>query len=302
MASVAPTVPASGGSRSSEPAAWLQVDWRAHQHWVTVEGRRVNVIDIGAGPAVVLVHGLGASWQCWLENMPALAERHRVIALDLPGFGLSEMPREEISITGYGRCVDAVCAALGVERAAIVGNSMGGFIGAEVAIEFATRVERLVLVSAAAFFQEYRRSRPLVALAGVTELGAAWIAAQSEHIARRPRLRSLVLSGAGIRHPERIPGLLGYELVSSAQRQRAGFLPALRAIASYPIRNELPRIACPTLIVWGDRDRLVRVADADELERLIPDARKVVFADTGHVAMLEDPARFNALLEDFLAQ
>ncbi len=76
-------------------------------------------------------------------------DTHRCLALDLPGFGDSEMPAEPISIQGYAKTVDAMCDALGVERVSVVGNSMGGFIGAELALSFGTRVDRLVLVSAA---------------------------------------------------------------------------------------------------------------------------------------------------------
>ena len=68
------------------------------------------------------------------------------------------------------------------------------------------------------------------------------------------------------------------------------------------MRERLPEIACPTLIVWGDRDRLISVRDADVFEALIPNPRKVIFHDTGHVAMLERPAQFNALLAQFLAE
>ena len=74
---------------------WLDVDWRAHQRWVEVGGRAVNVIDLGSGPPVVFVHGLAGSWQNWLEQLPVLAEDHRVIALDLPGFGQSPMPSRD---------------------------------------------------------------------------------------------------------------------------------------------------------------------------------------------------------------
>jgi pimeloyl-ACP methyl ester carboxylesterase len=78
-------------------------------------------------------------------------------------------------------------------------------------------------------------------------------------------------------------------------------MDALDALSDYPIRDRLERIAAPTLVVWGDRDRLVPVDDADAFEELIPHARKLVYEDTGHVAMLERPERFNADLEEFLA-
>lgn len=128
---------------------WLDVDWGAHQRWVRIGGRAVNVIELGTGPPLVFIHGLSGSWQNWLEQLPVFARDHRVVAFDLPGFGASEMPSEPISISGYARLVDALFSELGIAGAAVVGNSMGGFIGAELAIAFPPRVERLVLVSAA---------------------------------------------------------------------------------------------------------------------------------------------------------
>src|SRR5579862_4983249 len=82
-------------------SSWLDIDWRSHQRWVTVQERPVNVIEMGEGPALLFVHGLAGSWQNWLEQIPVFAADHRVVAMDLPGFGASPMPREEISISNY---------------------------------------------------------------------------------------------------------------------------------------------------------------------------------------------------------
>jgi pimeloyl-ACP methyl ester carboxylesterase len=79
-------------------------------------------------------------------------------------------------------------------------------------------------------------------------------------------------------------------------------MAALESVIFYDVRERLPEIACPTLVVWGARDLLISVRDAAEFERLIPNARKVVYEDTGHMAMLERPAAFNALLGEFLAE
>ena len=285
-------------------SAWLDIDWRSHQRWVRVEDRWANVIEIGSGPPVVFVHGLGGSWQNWLENLPATAEAgYRAIAVDLPGFGASEMPREKISISGYGRWVDSLCDALGTGPVALVGNSMGGFIGCEVAIKFPPRVERLVLVSAAGITIEHQRNDAVMGTLYRTEriskFLATWLAAHAEGLSTRPRLRKALLRFV-MAHPDRLPGPLISEQVRGSGK--AGFLPALEALTSYPIRERLPEVACPTLIVWGADDRLVPRRDADTFEELIPDSRKVVFEDTGHVAMLERPARFNRLVLDFLAE
>lgn len=278
---------------------WRAVDWREHLRWVRVGDRWVNVCDIGTGPPVVLVHGLGASWQCWLQNIPDLARAHRVIAPDLPGFGASEMPVDDISIPGYGAAVDAVCDAIDLDEAAtVVGNSMGGFIGTEVAIQAPERVARLVLVSAAGFWGETRRAGPTVRAARLTHALTAWATARVQEQSARARLRRFALRQGGVHRPQDIPLDLAQEVIDAAGRE--GFLDGLGALADYSVRDRLTEIACPTLIVWGRDDPLVRVSDADEYERLIPDARKVVWDGVGHVAMLERPDEFNALVEAFI--
>jgi len=285
---------------SAGRSEWLDVDWRAHQRWVEVHGRRVNLVDLGSGPTLLFVHGLGAAWQSWLENIPHFARDHRVIAMDLPGFGWSEMPSQEISIEYYARFLCALADELEVESAAVVGNSMGGFISAEMAIRNPDRVQRLSLVSAAIFWQEYRRAKPLVSVARLTDayVGRA-LARSTNTVALRPRLREAALVSAGIRYPHLLPRELASELVRSARRTR-GFLPALEALAAFPLREELPKISCPSLIVWGAHDTLVGVRDAEKIEQAIPDARRVMFERTGHVPMLERPARFNRVLREFL--
>src|ERR1700691_3310742 len=87
---------------------WLDVDWRAHQRWIQVADKPVNVVELGEGPAIVFVHGLSGSWPNWLEQLPVFARDHRVIAMDLPGFGHSPMPHEKITISAYARILDAL--------------------------------------------------------------------------------------------------------------------------------------------------------------------------------------------------
>jgi pimeloyl-ACP methyl ester carboxylesterase len=180
---------------------------------------------------------------------------------------------------------------------------MGGFIGAEVAIQFPARVERLVLVSAAGITVEHQRNDAVMGALYRTErvamLMTSWVALHSDELARRPRMRKALLRFVAA-HPDRLPGPLVAEQVRGSGTP--GFLPALDALSKYPIRERLQQIACPTLVVWGREDRLVPVRDADVFEELIPDSRKVIFEDTGHVAMLERPDRFNRLVLDFLAE
>ncbi len=296
-----PEAPGDYGPGGRSP--WMDINWREHQRWVTIDGRRVNVIELGSGPPVVFIHGLSGSWQNWLEQLPVFARDHRVITFDLPGFGASEMPREKITISGYGRFVEALLDELGVGSAAVVGNSMGGFIGIELAIRFPERVERLVLVSAAGLSIEYLRNERALAVLGAlgNRLAAysGWVASRSDALARRPVARRAIF-GIVAHRPDRLPGPLVAEQVRGSGKP--GFIPALDALTDYPIRDRLGEIACPTLIVWGAEDKLVPARDADEFARLIPNSRKVVWPQTGHVAMLERPEAFNALVQAFLAE
>lgn len=294
---------------------WLDVDWRRHQRWLRVEGRWMNVIDLGprdvggdaAGdpsePAgtIVWIHGLSGCWQNWLENLPVLARTHRCIAMDLPGFGASEMPAAPISIDGYARAVDALLHELGVQRASVVGNSMGGFVGAEIAIAYGTRVERLVLVSAAGLSTGEPPSARLVPVVDATTnvVGAwsAWFASRSEALIRRPRSRRAIFKIVAP-HGDRLPAPLVFEQLKGSGKP--GFADAFAAIVRYPLRERLAQIAAPTLVVWGEDDPLIPTRDAWVFGELIPDARVVVYEDTGHVAMLERPEAFNALVAEFL--
>jgi pimeloyl-ACP methyl ester carboxylesterase len=281
---------------------WLEVDWQRHTHRIRLDDREVNYVEIGEGPALVFLHGLGASWQSWLENLPEFARDHRVVAMDFPGFGYSEPPAGEITIEYYADWVFRLYDALGIESAAVVGNSMGGFIAADMAIRRPERVERMAVVSAAVFWQDYRRAQPLVGLARLSNAYVARALTRStDTVATRPRLRSWALATAGFRYPHLISKELAHELVRSARRTE-GFLPALEALADYPLDEELPKISCPTLIVWGAHDTLVPAKDAKRMQELIPGSRSEVFERTGHVAMLERPERFNKLLREFLAE
>jgi pimeloyl-ACP methyl ester carboxylesterase len=284
-----------------DDATWMAIDWRALRRQTVVLGRRVNYVDTGGDdkPPMLFIHGLGGLWQNWLLNIPPFMRTHRVIALDLPGFGISEMPVEEISIQGYAKVVDALCDQLRIDCPVVVGNSMGGFIGAEVAISFPTRVDRLVLVAAAGLSIENLRREPLLTFGRLWAINATWVGARGHMLVTRPRLRRLALQFV-VRYPERLSPQLTWELVQGTGKP--AFLPALDALLSYSFRDRLHEIEVPVLVVWGRNDLLTPVADAREFVELIgANARRVVFEDTGHVPMLERPSRFNAVLREFVA-
>jgi pimeloyl-ACP methyl ester carboxylesterase len=264
------------------------------------------VIERGEGPPLVLVHGHSGRWANWLANIPHFSRTHRVVAMDLPGFGHSPMPREPITIENYGRMLDALMDRLDITAAPVVGNSMGGFAAAELAIKAPPRVERLALVSAAGLATKYLglsteffRRRTVVGFARAVNAYATVPEARAETLVRRPRLRRRVLDVV-VRYPERLSGPMCLEILRGSGKPAAP--DATDAIMSYDYRERVSEVACPTLIVWGRKDRVVPVSSAEEYHRMIEDSRLEVFEDTGHMPMLERPARFNAALERFLAE
>lgn len=287
-----------------DDAAWMGVDWAALQRTLDLGGCRVNVLDTGepeqgAAPPLLFLHGWSSNWQIFLLNIAAFMPERRCLSLDLPGFGHSDMPAEPITIRGYARTVDAVCDALGVERVAVVGNSMGGFIGAEVALSFDTRVDRLVLVAAAGLSTEDLPRRRSLAAARAIAAATPHLTRLESPVVRRRRLRRAAMQFV-VRYPERLSVPLAQELVLSFGKP--GFVAGLQAIMDYGFRDRLARIEMPVLIVWGSNDLLVPVADAHRYAALIgANARVEIFEDTGHAPMLERPSRFNALLRAFLA-
>ena len=284
-----------------DDSTWMTVDWPSLTRSETVLGRHVSFVDTGGEdlPALLFLHGLGGLWQNWLLNIPYFMDRFRVIAPDLPGFGGSDMPAGRISIQGFARVIDALCDRLGIVDPVVVGNSMGGFIGAELALAFPTRVRKLD-----ARLRRGDLGRGQVARADPRHRAPdgrrrARAGATSLPVVNRKRLRRVALQLV-VRYPERLSVPLATELVRGAGTK--GFVGGLDAVLGYSFRERLPDVETPVLIVWGRNDTLIPVEDAYEFERLIgANARVEVFEDTGHLAMVERPTRFNALLDAFIA-
>ncbi len=279
---------------------WLRIDWRRHRRRVELPGAEVNYVEIGQGPPVVLVHGLSGCWQNWLENLPHFGRSHRTIALDLPGFGDSPEPSWKIDIPAYGRLLHDFCEKLGVDgNAALIGNSMGGFVATEAVIEQPGRFEHLVLVSAAGITYARARNEPAAMLGRVAQVTGPILARFNRIGLVRPRARQVAFRGL-FRYPNRLRPELLWEQVEPALRS-PGTADALRALFGYDVRDRLTEIEIPTLIVWGFNDRIVPVQAALSYKRRVPNSRLEIFERTGHLPQLERPARFNAVVDEFLA-
>jgi pimeloyl-ACP methyl ester carboxylesterase len=288
----APTPPDGPDPYGDDDPEWLRIDWRQHVHRIEIGGTPVNYAEIGSGPPVLFVHGLGGCWQNWLENLPFFAAAgRRAIALDLPGFGASPMPPWEVTVPAYGRLLNDFCAALGLEDVVLVGNSLGGFIAAETAIAVPAWIERLVLVSAAGISHAEMKRGPVVATARMLHLLNPVARTLNTAGLRRPGLRQAAFQGV-FRHPQRIRRELLYEFSVNGVG-RPGFLPSVASLTGYDFLDRLPEIAVPTLIVWGRDDLVVPASDAPGYRDRISDCELQIFDDCGHVPMAERPVRFN---------
>jgi pimeloyl-ACP methyl ester carboxylesterase len=173
-------------------------------------------------------------------------------------------------------------------------------VAAEVAIQFPERIDQLILVSAAGITSADIARRPILTAGRIAAAVATYGASRHRHIASRPKSRHMALALVA-RYPSKLRADLAYEGFFKGTG-KPGFDDALRASLGYDFRDRLPDIRHPTLIVWGEKDSIIPVKDAEEYERLIPDSRKVVMKDTGHIPMAERPVTFNKLMMEFLVE
>lgn len=255
-----------------------------------VFGQKIRYVEAGAGPAVVLLHGLGGNSANWAFNTPALAQKHRVIVPDQVGFGGSDKPLINYRVATYVDFLDKFLEDLKVERATLVGNSMGGWVAAAYALKHPTKVERLVLVDAAGFAPP--KEFDLAALSGLNPSTRAGM----------KQLAGMVFFNPLLKTDAAVDMLL-------AQRLSAGDGYTIQSLVESIHRGEdmldgrLGAIKQPVLIVWGREDGLTPLArEGERFRKEIPHAQFVVFDNCGHVPQVEKAAEFNAAVLNFLSR
>jgi pimeloyl-ACP methyl ester carboxylesterase len=273
-------------------------------HEVDLHGHRAVYRTAGSGPTVVLIHGMINSSRHWEQVAMRLAGKYRVVAPDLIGHGDAATPRGDYSLGAHAASIRDLLTAIGVERATIVGHSLGGGVAMQFFYQFPQRTERLVLISSGGLGHEVS---PL--LRGAALPGSATLL----RVATRPRLVGAI-AGAGTQL--RVRGnSTGVYLQAVARAlgplQEAGsrraFLQTLRSVIDVQgqkvsARDRLYLLGdMPTLIVWGERDRTIPVSHGLEAERAIPNCRFETLPRAAHFPNLEDPEGLAAILGDFLA-
>jgi pimeloyl-ACP methyl ester carboxylesterase len=262
-------------------------------------------LEAGSGPAVVLLHGLGATNASMLPTFMALSKRYRVLAPDLPGSGDSGKPRGAYDAPFFARWLTAFLDATECSSAHLVGNSMGGRVALETALVAEHRVGRLVLLAPSLAFRKFRQAAPLVRLLS-PEMGVVPVPLLRPYV--RHSIQSLFVK------PERLDAAWHdsatdeFLRVFAEPRGRVALFAAARQIyLETPFGpdgfwNRLPSLRVPSLFVWGSGDRMVPAAFSRHVQRALPKARSVIIPECGHIPQFERPYATNRLTMDFLAE
>jgi pimeloyl-ACP methyl ester carboxylesterase len=253
-----------------------------------VDGSSIAYRESGQGPALVLLHGFLCDSRCWRRQLSGLSDAFRVIAWDAPGAGSSGDPSGRFTTADYGRCLARFLDVLGVEHASVLGLSWGGILAQELYRRDPQRLRHLVLADT---YAGWRGSLP----------APVW----QERLARCLRDAmgppdALVAAFLPSLFTEAAPHALGEEMAAIVGAfHPIGFGLMASSCAEMDTRTLLPRIAVPTLVLWGADDRRSPLSVAEQLHAAIPGAELVVIPDAGHLSNMEQPDAFNAHVRRF---
>jgi pimeloyl-ACP methyl ester carboxylesterase len=270
---------------------------------VTVHGHRRAFVMAGSGPALLLLHGLGCDHTTWTPVIRDLAKRYTVIAPDLLGHGASDKPRADYSVGGYANGMRDLLTILDIDRATVVGHSLGGGVAMQFAYPFPERTERLVLVAPGGIGPEvspliravtlpgFHQLIGLLTLPGVRQLGAAGLQA---------------LARTGLDQTRDLDEVAEIYRALKDSRARAALRHVVRAVVD--LHGQVITMAdraylteaMPMLVIWGENDQVIPVAHADRVAMIAPDAVVEVLGNAGHFPHKDHPERFVKTLHDFI--
>lgn len=250
----------------------------------TVFGRSIKYYDVGAGSPLLLIHGIGGDADEWAFCFEPFSRAHRVIAIDLLGFGRSDKPLIDYTIAGFVEVVEQFLSGLKIERAAVLGESLGGWIASAFALKFPERVERLILVDAAGVWGDMKELPIDVRVSTRAHLRDGFrLLFYDKRMAT-----DLLIDLAYELHLERGDG---YTIDSVLRNQQDG---------RERLDEVISQLSLPTLIVWGEQDEMIPLAVGRNLHRLIAGSKLEVIPECGHLPALEKPAEFVRCVLEFL--
>jgi pimeloyl-ACP methyl ester carboxylesterase len=270
---------------------------------INLHGNRVSFLRAGDGPAVLLLHGIAGSFETWAPLIPALSDEFTVIAPDMLGHGSSAKPRGDYSLGAYAAGARDLLLALGHESATVVGHSLGGGVAMQFSYQFPLHTERLALVSSGGLGDEVNIVLRAATLPGselvLPLITKAWVTGTGRRIAG-------LLDAIGLKPGADITEIArGYASLADPEARQA-FIHTARSVIDHRGQRVSARDrlylaeSLPSLIVWGDRDRIIPSRHGIEAAREMPGSRFELFEGAGHFPHLQEPIRFSRLLARFI--
>jgi pimeloyl-ACP methyl ester carboxylesterase len=271
--------------------------------YLELHGDRIAYRDTGQGPALLLIHGMAGSSATWDAVIPQLAKKYRVIAPDLLGHGESAKPRGDYSLGAFAAWLRDLLNELGVERATVIGQSLGGGIAMQFAYQHRDYCERLVLIGSGGLGPDLS---PMLRF--LSAPGAEFVlpVVTPQPVLNLGNKLGSWLTSAGIQSPRAGQMWQAYCSLSDAPTRQA-FLRTLRSVVDHrgqavSALNKLHLTAdLPTLLIWGDHDRIIPVAHAYAAHDALAGSRLEVLEGVGHFPHVEVPTVVTDILEDFIA-
>lgn len=253
------------------------------------------------GSTVLLIHGLGGSLEDWILNAEVLAKHHRVYALDLVGSGHSDKPSASYSFSYMAQFVKDFMEAERIDRASLIGHSLGGGISLQFSIQFPSKVEKLVLVGSVGLGQQVTLLLRVLTLPIIGRLLARPSRKGTANFLKECLYDSTLVTDELIDFGYNLASLPGAQDAFLSTVRTLGNIRGMRKDVLRPILDNLSAITVPTLIFWGQQDRILPVAHAQVAKDKMPDTQLKIFDHCGHFPQLERPEEFNSIVLNFLA-
>ncbi len=275
----------------------------SEMRYLDLHGERVAYRDEGTGEALLLIHGMAGSSATWRAVIPALSKKYRVVAPDLLGHGESTKPRGDYSLGAFAASLRDLLDELGISQATVVGQSLGGGVAMQFTYQHRDYCQRLALISSGGLGPDLNWILRILSAPGA-ELVLP-VVAQRAVLNVGKKLGSW-LTSAGIQSPRGSEMWSAYSSLADPQTRQA-FLRTLRSVVDYRGQavSALGKIhvshGLPTLLIWGEQDRIIPVAHGYAAHEAVPGSRLEVLADVGHFPHVEAPAAVVDILDDFIA-
>jgi len=281
---------------SQDPEAWAER--HATGSFIELEGRRTHYLQAGNGEPLILIHGYFYNSYLWAENIAALAEYFTVYAPDLWGLGYSFREPLEYGYPLYAEQVQCFMDALGIERAHLMGQSMGGGTAVLFAVNNPDRVGRLVLIDPAGMPNQLPLKTRIFNLPGVGE----FLTGLRNDLVRRKILGDLFIHDRNRLTDEYFANVTRFHKIQGTNEVLLGILRRRYFDTLQPVIEQLGTLDVPVLLVWGRHDKAVPLTCGEAMHRLLPGSRLEIFEDSGHVPNYEEAEVFNRLALDFLCE